>query len=76
MINYVYAGDKPQVCQLCTFWSDSQQGCSLGDSNCYYLLHAVPRLPPMCIGCPYIKDNACVGSCYKRLLPELWGGDL
>lgn len=69
-----YAKDKPKSCKKCSFWKGSRIGCSLGEANCYYLLAAGSMTPQRCVDCPYIRDGACVGSCYKLLLPEIWGG--
>ena len=69
-----YAKDKPESCKRCSFWKGDRVDCSLGTANCYYLLEGRQPVPEECVNCPYIRDGACVGSCYKRLLPHIWGG--
>ena len=71
--NSLYAKDKPKDCSKWFFWKNKRAGCKLGKENCYYLLAPLPRPTSKCDGCPYAKDNACVGSCLKHLQPEIWG---
>lgn len=69
----LYAPDKPAACDRCSFYRGKRRGCCLGKENCYYLRRPLERPLSPCIGCPYIRDMACVGVCYKQLRPELWG---
>lgn len=70
----VFAKEKPRSCRYCLYYR-KKKGCCLGEENCYFIVKAAPKpqIPKKCEGCPYIHDNACIGSCYKKLLPGIWG---
>lgn len=67
----IYAEDKPSDCRLCYFWKNNKKGCSLGVENCYYLIQAPGKTKTDCDGCPYGRDQPCIGWCTKKILREL-----
>ena len=66
-----YAEDKPKSCKYCYFWSGKKKGCELGEEKCYYLLPEEPKKPAgPCDGCPYGRNNPCIGFCMKKVLGQ------
>jgi len=69
--NITYAPDKPKDCHYCYFWKNNKTGCCLGKENCYYLTSAPPKPKSECEGCPYGRNQPCIGWCTKKILREM-----
>lgn len=66
-----YAEDKPKDCKYCYFWGGRKKGCELGEENCYYRLpdeKPTKKKKSVCDGCPYGRNNPCVGFCMKKIM--------
>ena len=68
-----YAEEKPKECRLCYFWRGKKRGCSLGEENCYYLIQTPDKPKSECDGCPYGKNQPCIGWCTKKILQKSGG---
>lgn len=66
-----YAEDKPKSCEYCYWWDPQVKTCILGEDKCYYILpdKTKKRTRP-CDGCPYGRNNPCIGFCMKKLLGQ------
>ena len=66
-----YAEDKPKSCKFCYWWDPDEKCCELGEEKCYYLLPEEPKKPAgPCDGCPYGRNNPCIGVCMKKVLGQ------
>ena len=66
-----YAEEKPKSCEKCYWWDSKEKNCVLGEEKCYYILPDKPMVPKSpCYGCPYGRNNPCVGFCMKKLLGQ------
>ncbi|MCC8127452.1 MAG: hypothetical protein LIO92_08640 [Clostridiales bacterium] len=34
-----YSRDRPKKCEFCYYWKGRLAGCSLGEQNCFYIIH-------------------------------------
>lgn len=71
--NIRYAEDKPKSCEYCYWWDPKKKACELGTENCYYLLPEKKKRKAVspCEGCPYGRNNPCIGFCMKKLLGQI-----
>ena len=64
-----YAEDKPKDCKYCYWWGGRKKGCQLGVENCYYIIQEKkPEKKSPCDGCPYGKNNPCIGFCMRKIM--------
>ena len=66
-----YSADKPENCSGCYYWQDKRKGCSLGVENCYYLISVPEQEKSECDGCPYGRNQPCIGFCLKKCMQEM-----
>lgn len=57
----LYAEDKPKDCQYCYWWSPQKKSCILTKERCYYLIKAPEPKKTPCTGCPYGREQPCIG---------------
>lgn len=69
----MYAADKPKNCKYCYFWKRNKKCCSRGEENCYYLITTSQEIKEEseCDGCPYGRDQPCIGWCTKQVIQEV-----
>ena len=71
-----YSRDRPKSCEFCYYWKGHQAGCSLGEQNCFYIIHEKKKIkkePDPCDGCPYGKHAPCIGWCTVEVMNAVLG---
>ena len=69
--NVRYAEEKPKACEDCYWWDSKLKDCVLGEDNCYYILpeKSKKQVSP-CKGCPYGRNNPCIGFCMRQIMKK------
>lgn len=63
--------DEPDRCRDCSFWKGKRKGCVLADGECPSLNIILPKPEPKCGGCPYGRNQPCIGWCTLKIMQEL-----
>lgn len=59
---------RPRSCKLC-YWGTERGGCTL--DACYYEQPIADKPPSECDGCPYRRDQPCIGWCTRKIMREM-----
>ncbi|MCD8325699.1 MAG: hypothetical protein LUC90_03135 [Lachnospiraceae bacterium] len=73
-----YSRDRPKSCEFCYYWKGRPAGCSLGEQNCFYIIHDEKNIKDKtgrCDGCPYGKHAPCIGWCTVEVMNAVLGGN-